>query len=337
MSSIGAENRNLFLDYYRWGLASYVFLFHAWSFQRSWHSETSYDFLKNVLQFGYLSVDMFFIISGYVIIKSSMNHKPRIFLARRLLRLVPPYIIVTLIETLMISIDIPLASKTKIMFSYDLLFETMKNLIPISSKDNEIRNFVGWSIAVEIKFYFIIICVIYFSRLIKNNNRYLLNIPAFWIASLYMAKYFNVEILKQLVIYDYAPMFIIGLLLGSSKEINKRTISIQFLFLTPFVAEHFIGRLAGIGAAFYGFSITILLLIISVVLIKFPISGSRVTSLLGQSSYSLYLIGGNFGMRLLDKFDTNFLQALGETYLICAILALIINFLTNKVTKRFSW
>jgi peptidoglycan/LPS O-acetylase OafA/YrhL len=327
------EHRSQLLDYYRWGLASYVFLFHAWAFQRAWDSETSYDFLKNILQFGYLSVDVFFILSGYVIIKSSMNHKPRVFFVKRLLRLVPPYIFVTIIETLMITVFSPLINNSKMMFSFNVLFDTFKNMIPISSKDNEIRNFVGWSIAVEIKFYFIILCVIMVSQLIKKDNRFLLNISMFWIASLYLTKYFNIDMLKQLVIYDYAPMFIIGLLLGTTKMISMKIIVIQVVFVTPFVAEHFMGRLAGIGDEFYGFSITILLLIISVILIKIPLRGNKFASMIGQSSYSFYLICGNFGMALLDTLDTSFLQDLGKTYVICTFLAIIINQLTIKVSK----
>jgi peptidoglycan/LPS O-acetylase OafA/YrhL len=158
----------------------------------------------------------------------------------------------------------------------------------------------------------------------------------YWIASLYLTKYFNVEVLKQLVIYDYAPMFIIGLLLGATQKVSVKIIFIQILFVTPFVAEHFIGRLSGIGNTFYGFSITILLLIISVVLIKFNLIGNKFSSWLGQSSYPFYLICGNFGMGLLDNFDTNFLQDLGKTYIVCAILAIIINLFTIKVSKRFS-
>jgi peptidoglycan/LPS O-acetylase OafA/YrhL len=311
-----------------------VFVFHSWAFQRSWESETSFEFAKNIIRFGYLSVDVFFILSGYVIIQCAFRQNPKEFLIRRIIRIAPPYFIVSIIEVILIAFNI---SQNKTQWNNNLLFDQVKNILPISSKDNELRNFVGWSIAVELKFYFIILLVLMVNRYLKKRgggDKLLYNFSSIWILLIYMSKYFGLEYLKVLVLYDYAPMFIIGLILGKKVLDKSSKIWIELVMISPFVAEHFQGRIAGIGIDVFGIITTIALLIITFLLAKSEIRGNRFTLLLGQSSYPFYLLCGYFGMNLLENIDKDFKVSVITTYVICMVLSIIVNQAATKLATR---
>lgn len=325
------QNRSFAIDLYRWALASYVFIFHSWAFQRSWESATSFEFVRNVIRFGYLSVDIFFIISGYVIIQSAFRQNPKEFVLKRVIRLAPPYILVSIIE---LSIIVYNAIENKNQLNNNLLFEIIKNILPTSSKDNELRNFVGWSIAVEMKFYFIILLVLIASKYVGGKKKLLYYFSSIWILLIYISNYFGIEYIKLLVMNDYAPMFIIGLLLGKKAQNKTAKIWIEMVLISPFVAVHFQGRLAGIGIDVFGIIITILLLLTTFVLVKSQIKGYRSTSIIGQSSYPFYLICGFFGMNFLENLNKNFMTSLVVTYIVCGILAVIVNLLSNYIVRR---
>lgn len=325
------QNRSFAIDLYRWTLASYVFVFHSWAFQRSWESSTSFEFAKNVIRFGYLSVDIFFILSGYVIIQSAFRQNPKEFMLKRVIRLAPAYIMVSMIELIIIMYN---DIDNKIQVNNNLIFEIVKNILPISSKDNELRNFVGWSIAVEMKFYFIILLVLIASKYVGGEKKLLYHFSSIWILLIYISNYFGIEYLKLLVMNDYAPMFIIGLLLGKKVHNRNAKIWIELVLISPFVAAHFQGRLAGIGLEVFGIMIMILLLLTTFILVKSRIKGTRYTSLIGQSSYPFYLICGFFGMNFLDNLSGNFMTSLVITYIICGILAIIINSLSNYIVGK---
>jgi peptidoglycan/LPS O-acetylase OafA/YrhL len=81
------------LDGLRFAAASAVFLFHlafrAWNETVPGHVE--YLWLGHVAKYGYLGVDLFFMISGFVILMSASRGSAREFLLSRVVRLYPAY------------------------------------------------------------------------------------------------------------------------------------------------------------------------------------------------------------------------------------------------------
>ena len=114
---------------------------------------------------GYFGVDIFFIISGYVMMLSTEKGKNEYFLRKRLLRIVPLYWIATLVMYGLIYIipSLSIMSEAKIEYLIkSLLFIPFINskghMVPILS--------IGWTLNYEIYFYII------FGISIKISQKY---------------------------------------------------------------------------------------------------------------------------------------------------------------------
>jgi peptidoglycan/LPS O-acetylase OafA/YrhL len=115
------------------------------------------------IKFGGFGVDIFFVISGYVIsliVSRQKNHES--FLARRFIRIVPLYWIVTLILYIGIVISPSLASENLLKTTtltnllYSLVFlpnPEYARFLPVLS--------LGWTLNLELLFY----CIVYLSLL----------------------------------------------------------------------------------------------------------------------------------------------------------------------------
>lgn len=105
-----------------------------------------WEFLAEVLHAGHLGVDVFFVISGFLIYRNLFEKKPQVmpFLKKRALRLLPSHVFVLLILT----------------YPAFNLFRFVRNTFYISHS----YNFVAWSLAWEWRFYILILLVGIVSR-----------------------------------------------------------------------------------------------------------------------------------------------------------------------------
>ena len=156
-------------------------------------------FNKDILPGGYLGVDIFFVISGFVITSSlyqrpSKNFKDFIsgFYERRIKRLVPALTVFVLIMSIAISVfdRSPTSLKTGITSLFGLsnifLFQRSTDYFAQSTELNVFTH--TWSLGVEEQFYILFPFLIWFSgfgRQTKNGDRNLfLIVGALTIASL---------------------------------------------------------------------------------------------------------------------------------------------------------
>ena len=148
-------------------------------------------FNKEILPSGYLGVDIFFVISGYVICSSIYRRENNHFLefltsfyARRLKRLIPALIFFIIVISILVSIfgydNLPI-SKTSISALFG--FSNVSLLLDSTdyfSQSIELNPFAHtWSLGVEEQFYFVFPCMVWlsgFAQKSKNSVRYL-----FWI------------------------------------------------------------------------------------------------------------------------------------------------------------
>jgi len=135
-----------------------------------------YHFNVQLLPYGYLGVDLFFVISGYLITKQLLknakdkNLKFSVFYFKRFKRIIPSLISSSLITILIGYYNISLEHfyelfrglKYSILFIGNVFFAQIINYFSIDTKRNLIVNL--WSLSVEEQFYivfpFLIICAL---------------------------------------------------------------------------------------------------------------------------------------------------------------------------------
>jgi exopolysaccharide production protein ExoZ len=121
-------------------------------------------FHASVFEIGYGGVDMFFVISGFIMGTIGVRERPGVFVANRLIRIVPLYWAVTFAMCAMWFI--PGAFKT---FAFDAE-SLVKSLffIPYIDQTGSIRPLVnpGWSLNYEVFFYAVFAVGLFFKRAI---------------------------------------------------------------------------------------------------------------------------------------------------------------------------
>ena len=155
-------------------------------------------FNKDLLPSGYLGVDIFFVISGYVITSSLVNRESKNFwdfitgfYERRIKRLVPALVVFVLITSILICLFNPnptpaLRTAIRSLFGLSNLY-LLRESTDYFAQSTELNPFAHtWSLGVEEQFYLLFPILIWFSgfgRQAKNGARNLF----LWIGALTVA------------------------------------------------------------------------------------------------------------------------------------------------------
>jgi len=151
------NERMTFIDGLRGIACIMVILPHSQLFFYQENPDNLAFLLTTIASYGYLGVEIFFVISGFVIAYSI--RKIRIsnvkvffnFFIRRLIRLTPPYYISIIIAMLALLIQIKFGNHSKTMPSFTEFLIHLFYLERIFNIDN--LNVVYWTICIEVQFY----------------------------------------------------------------------------------------------------------------------------------------------------------------------------------------
>ncbi|MCS3409701.1 acyltransferase [Serratia sp. AKBS12] len=324
------------LDYARHFAALMVVLFH-YTFNGINNGKVyTIDFipgLTEITKYGYLGVDLFFMISGYVIFYSAKNRSAAKFAASRVIRLYPAYWFAVIFtatfayflggESMSVNIKTVLVNLTM-----------LQSMLGVSDVDG-----VYWTLIFELKFYLLI-----FALLFIGLQNQLEKIIIGW-AAVIVASYF-IGIGEHVYMGGYYCFFVSGALFAMLKERFSFTRLIMLAALYIIGTLYMINRreLSGHGSSSESFIILAVITIFYLFFFlqntttfgKLKLKGSK---LAGALTYPIYLIHAHFGYMMLNKFATNenkvyvYVLLIASVYLIATLIHFIIEKRLSSVWK----
>lgn len=293
-----------------------------------------YPLIGPYSKYGYLGVNLFFMISGFVILMTASSGSLKRFFVSRFVRLYPAFwasCTITFITILLIGEPRYTATLSQYLINMTMLNE----FLGVPSIDG-----VYWSLLVEIQFYALMGIVLLFKK-IAYIEIYLI----FWIILSVVLQFFSIKLLNFLLIVDYSAYFIAGatfyLVWQNGLSRSKVAILILSLALSIYQSIHSLVyfeqkynttmNIFGVGAIITCFFIVMLL----VSLKRTGFVGNKEWALAGALTYPIYLLHQNIGFMIF-----NISYRLMNPYVLLCITLVIIFFMAYMVNifieKRFS-
>lgn len=245
--------------------------------------------------FGEYGVDLFFLISGFVITLSSENRTARGFLIARFNRIVPLFIACALIVFLF-SVSLPMIDAKERIGS---LLYSLSFFPKIFGK--EYFSAVYWTITIEVTFY--ILVALLMSLNLWDKKRLL--VCAIWLIISYLNSFiFKNALLSTLLITQYAGHFILGIMLFELRTSSIKPIHMLIMLLSSvLVYNNMVKHQLWIDSFNVHFDHASILFTCFFLIVLVWI-GSNISSLgvyyplvrfLGAMTYPLYLIHADLG------------------------------------------
>jgi len=322
------------IDLFRFIAALSVVMFH-YTFRGGFdnaYMNIQFPYIGEVTKYGYLGVELFFIISGFVILMSASNSNTSKFLVGRVCRLYPAFIVSVSLTALFIYF---LADNR---FSINL-YQYLTNLTMMSGFFG-IRHVDGvyWSLLVEIKFYFLVTMI-----LMLNLIRFAKPILLGWLVLAWLSKWITLPWYINFVFFpEWAGYFIAG----CTFFLIRQEGSSLFKWIVIFCSYLLCLKQAVINIKDFQDSYNIILsspivmLLISVFFLVFVFVSLDKTQIinkkqmisLGVLTYPLYLVHQNIGYIIFNVFEESVNQYI---LLFCILtLAIAISYAINKFIEK---
>jgi peptidoglycan/LPS O-acetylase OafA/YrhL len=298
------------LDLIRFIAALYVVFYHYCfrGFAKDNFSTLQFPLIEDISKYGYLGVDLFFIISGFVILMSAKNSNLVDFCISRFTRLYPAFwfcVIVTAIVVALFGAPIFEVTLPQVLVNLTMFNE----FLGVEHVDG-----VYWSLVVELKFY-ILIGIILFFRGIKYIRifAWILLLAAICQMILPFAEApLLVKIFYFICFASKSPYFVAGMfffLMKSEKNVIKN--------ILPIIISYFVAiKVAYDGvphrniryADAYDENIIVVLITLFFIVMflvsinKLTIFNKKIFLYFGVLTYPLYLIHQNIGFIIFNNF-----------------------------------
>lgn len=297
----------------------------------------SLDFLNSFTQYGYLGVNLFFLISGFVITLSSEGRTFGQFVSARFIRLFPVFWICVSISTLFVLF---LGTNNYISWPQYLANLTMA---PRFYGDYALIDGSYWTLEVELRFYFAVALMVLIRPIINLSLQKIslvLALPLFYYIFYYNP--YSISSFGQIfhfIIYffgsEYASYFIAGVLFYEIYK-NKKSLYLYIAITMCYI----VAALKALDQAYASNNPTIIVLHITLFFILFlMISQRKITNAslsffgtysrkilitLGALTYPLYLLHDNIISILIESLAKKELPAYVESFLLFFIMASLI-------------
>lgn len=332
------------IDLLRFLAALAVVLYHFTyrGFHAGHLSPVEYPRLGAFFKYGYLGVELFFIISGYVVLLSAQGKTVGQFFVSRAMRLYPAYWVACTLAFLVVRLLGPAVAGGSPLFdvparTYLVNLTMLQSFVGYGSVDG-----VYWTLTIELLFYFWVAVAIAFGWL-----RHLPLVLASWLGYAALAGTgYGQGVFNEVLFPRYAPFFIAGMvfyllqtgqerrgqlyaLLAGAFALSLRSGKTLALEMTTFLHEpSSVPITCGIIALFFG-----LFLLIAHRWLR--LAGAAWLAWAGALTYPIYLLHHNMGYVALQRLggSTNKYGLLASLLLGTGGLAYALHVL---VERRFS-
>lgn len=302
------------LDFVRGFASLYVCLFHFTSGNPGFQLP---ELIKAVGKYGYLGVEIFFVISGFVIPYSLARSNYQLkdfgkFVLKRIIRLDPPYLVALVLTVILAYISSIVPGYRGEPFKFSLI-QFLLHLGYINVFFGyEWFNPVFWTLAIEFQYYLFIGLLF---PLINHKN------IKWRIAILCILSLLPFIILNDKFIFHYLSLFIMGVLIFQyyTKAFNRQIFIITILI--DIIAIY----------AVLGLAVTIVS-VCTMLAILYIKSDNKVFKFMGEISYSLYLVHVPIGGRIIT-LGARFAHTL-PIKLIFFIMAFVVSIVSAYILYR---
>lgn len=296
-----ASNRVNEIDLLRFLAAFFVVIFHYAfrGYAADGRSDLPYPLLAPVAKYGYLGVELFFLISGFVILMTAARGDLRSFAVSRFVRLYPAFwacCTITFVAILLIGGGRYSASITQYLVNMTML----SRFVGVPSIDG-----VYWSLFVELQFYALIAALLLIGRIHQAQGFLLL-----WLGATILLEFVPVNALRFLLIADYSPYFIAGAMCFLIWSNGMTLMRVAAILVSLLLALH--GALGGVAQFEHHYSTQMNLFVIAGIITTYFVVmllvatrrigflGRRRWLVAGALTYPLYLIHQNLGFMIFN-------------------------------------
>ena len=326
------KNRFYALDLLRFFAAFAVVMYH-YTYRKlpSVVDQSTFEYIGEISKFGYLGVNIFFMISGFVILLSAMNRNATQFAISRSTRLYPTYwVCVTITSIILISLNGDAANIDFVKYVANM--SMLNDYVGIGNIDS-----VYWTLQAEIKFYLCIFILVLFGWvkhykawisvwLAVTVTYWLFGEPYFmgWFISPFYSCYFIAGATFYLAMKNgYRPFYIIVIVISYFLAAANSSQQLDSYIKSPNDIDRFIAvlLLSFFYWVFYLFSKN-----------KINLPKRKYILLLGGVTYPLYLLHAKAGKTIFDLI-VNYIDPYLSLFLLFSFmlaLSLIIHLYIEK-------
>ncbi|MEV0373713.1 acyltransferase [Streptomyces sp. NPDC050636] len=305
MAERRSGNRLAALDGLRLLAALMVVIYHYVALARPWGhtTDTIFPTAHMAAQYGWLGVEFFFLISGFVICMSAWGCTVGEFAVSRLSRLFPAYWAGILLTVVVVKTWPEFAS----LHGWDTVITNLTMLQ--GGNDTPDVDPVYWTLFVELKFYLIMAVVMLFGVTYRNC----LILCGVWTAAAALAPVLETPLVTEFAMPQYAPFFIAGIAFYLMRRHRPNAILWAIVILQLLLAQRYIdyrlatnlGKAAGDALPTWPARLIIIAafaLIGAIALGAFDRIQWKWLTTAGALTYPLYLIHLNIGMTLIHHY-----------------------------------
>lgn len=334
---IKMQQRYYDLDLLRFLAALSVVLFHYTfrGYSADNLSNISYDEISFITKYGYLGVELFFMISGFVILMTAQSGSVKKFLISRFTRLYPTFWIGVILTAIFIYI-----------YKAQLFDFTIKQLLINLTMVPKLFNTapidgVYWTLLVELKFYFLIVLVLLFKKL--DYMKLFLFLWVSWSIFFYFT-HFPYK-LNGILFPTYSSYFVAGAIFFMVKKegisvFKVSTLLISFISSCLYSVKYLDRQIEHFNTEFSSFIVIFILFIFYLVMLLISLEKSnffnkRIYFYLGILTYPLYLIHQNIGYILLNYYQNlnKYVLLVSIIFIMIFISYIIYYFIDNKLSS----